>query len=166
MGRNGSHSSGSGTGRDFPPVFSWDWDGKRFIFVGVGREEIHFCGSGTGRDSFLWEWDGKRFIFVGVGREEIHFCGSGTGEVWEFTPVSPSNTHPAYTLWRKIRSFIVKERDTWQHTHIKPPLVDSQHRTAALSFTSSHRKQQTKAKANYQKHGRSYAPVWIYKALS
>ncbi len=40
MGRNGSHSSGSGTGRDFPPVFSWDWDGKRFIFVGVGRERF------------------------------------------------------------------------------------------------------------------------------
>ncbi len=40
MGGNGSHSSGSGTGRDFPPVFSWDWDGKRFIFVGVGRERF------------------------------------------------------------------------------------------------------------------------------
>ncbi len=26
VGGNGSHSSGSG--RDFPPVFSWDWDGK------------------------------------------------------------------------------------------------------------------------------------------
>ncbi len=38
MGGNGSHSSGSGTGRDFTPVFSWDWDGK---------------------DSFLWEWDGR-----------------------------------------------------------------------------------------------------------
>ncbi len=60
MGGNGSHSSGSGTGRDFPPVFSWDWDGKRLIFVGVGRE---------------------RLLFVGLGREEINFCGSGTGEV-------------------------------------------------------------------------------------
>ncbi len=40
MGGNGSHSSGSGTGRDFPPVFSWDWDGKRLIFVGVGRERF------------------------------------------------------------------------------------------------------------------------------
>ncbi len=28
------------TGRDFPPVYSWDWDGKRFIFVGVGRERF------------------------------------------------------------------------------------------------------------------------------
>ncbi len=37
---NGSHSSGRGTGRDFPPVFSWDWDGKRFIFVGVRRERF------------------------------------------------------------------------------------------------------------------------------
>ncbi len=35
---NGSHFSGSGTGRDFPPVF----------FVGLGREEINFCGSGMG----------------------------------------------------------------------------------------------------------------------
>ncbi len=33
VGGNGSHSSGSGTGRDFPPVFSWDWDGKRLKFV-------------------------------------------------------------------------------------------------------------------------------------
>ncbi len=40
MGGNGSHSSGSGTGRDFPPVFSWDWDGKRLFFVGVGRERF------------------------------------------------------------------------------------------------------------------------------
>ncbi len=40
MGGNGSHSSGSGTGRDFPSVFSWDWDGKRLIFVGVGRERF------------------------------------------------------------------------------------------------------------------------------
>ncbi len=24
----------------FPPVFSWDWDGKRFIFVGVGQERF------------------------------------------------------------------------------------------------------------------------------
>ncbi len=40
VGGNGSHSSGSGTGRDFPPVFSWDWDGKRYIFVGVGRERF------------------------------------------------------------------------------------------------------------------------------
>ncbi len=40
VGGNGSHSSGSGTGRDFPPVFSWDWDGKRLIFVGVGRERF------------------------------------------------------------------------------------------------------------------------------
>ncbi len=24
----------------FPPVFSWDWDGKRLIFVGVGRERF------------------------------------------------------------------------------------------------------------------------------
>ncbi len=31
VGGNGSHSSGSG--RDFPPVFSWDWDGKRLKFV-------------------------------------------------------------------------------------------------------------------------------------
>ncbi len=28
------------TGRDIPPVFSWDWDGKRYIFVGVGRERF------------------------------------------------------------------------------------------------------------------------------
>ncbi len=28
------------TGRDFPPVFSWDWDGMRLIFVGVGRERF------------------------------------------------------------------------------------------------------------------------------
>ncbi len=40
MGGNGSHSSGSGTGRYFPLVFSWDWDGKRLIFVGVGRERF------------------------------------------------------------------------------------------------------------------------------
>ncbi len=40
MGGNGSHSSGSGTGWDFPPVFLWDWDGKRLIFVGVGRERF------------------------------------------------------------------------------------------------------------------------------
>ncbi len=40
VGGNGSHSSGSGTGQDFPPVFSWDWDGKRLIFVGVGRERF------------------------------------------------------------------------------------------------------------------------------
>ncbi len=40
VGGNGSHSSGSGTGRDFPPVFSWDWDGKRYIFVGVRRERF------------------------------------------------------------------------------------------------------------------------------
>ncbi len=39
VGGNGSHSSGSGTGRDFPPVFSWDWDGKRLIFVGRERFE-------------------------------------------------------------------------------------------------------------------------------
>ncbi len=39
-GVGGSHSSGSGTGRDFPPVFSWDWDGKRLFFVGVGRERF------------------------------------------------------------------------------------------------------------------------------
>ncbi len=24
------------------------------FFVGLGREEIHFCGSETGRDTFLW----------------------------------------------------------------------------------------------------------------
>ncbi len=24
----------------FPQFFSWDWDGKRFIFVGVGRERF------------------------------------------------------------------------------------------------------------------------------
>ncbi len=29
-----------GTGRDFPPVFSWDSDGKRLIFVGVGWERF------------------------------------------------------------------------------------------------------------------------------
>ncbi len=29
-----------GTGRDFPPVFSWDWDGMGLIFVGVGRERF------------------------------------------------------------------------------------------------------------------------------
>ncbi len=40
MGGNGSHSSGSGRDRDFPPVFSWDWVGKRLIFVGVGRERF------------------------------------------------------------------------------------------------------------------------------
>ncbi len=41
VGENGSHSSGSGTGRDFPPIFSWDWDGTRFFFfVGVGREKF------------------------------------------------------------------------------------------------------------------------------
>ncbi len=28
------------TGWDFPTVFSWDWDGKRLIFVGVGRERF------------------------------------------------------------------------------------------------------------------------------
>ncbi len=39
-GGNGSHSSGSGTRQDFPPVFSWDWDGKRLFFVGVGRERF------------------------------------------------------------------------------------------------------------------------------
>ncbi len=27
-------------GRDFPPVFSWDWDGTRFFSVGVGRERF------------------------------------------------------------------------------------------------------------------------------
>ncbi len=31
VGGNGSHSSGSGTGWDFPPVFSWDWVGKRLF---------------------------------------------------------------------------------------------------------------------------------------
>ncbi len=40
VGGNESHSSGSETGWDFPPVFSWDWDGKRLIFVGVGREKF------------------------------------------------------------------------------------------------------------------------------
>ncbi len=40
VGGNGSHSSGSGRDRDFPPVFSWDWVGKRLIFVGVGRERF------------------------------------------------------------------------------------------------------------------------------
>ncbi len=40
VGGNGSHSSGSGRDRDFPPVFSWDWVGKRYIFVGVGRERF------------------------------------------------------------------------------------------------------------------------------
>ncbi len=40
VGGNGSHSSGIGTGQDFPPVFSWDWDGTRFFFVGVGRERF------------------------------------------------------------------------------------------------------------------------------
>ncbi len=25
---------------DFPPVFSWDWDGTRFFSVGVGRERF------------------------------------------------------------------------------------------------------------------------------
>ncbi len=40
VGGNESHFSGSGTGRDFPPVFSWDWVGKRLIFVGVGRERF------------------------------------------------------------------------------------------------------------------------------
>ncbi len=103
----------------------------------MGGNGSHSSGSGTGFPPSF---------FVGLGREEIKVCGIGTGEVWEFTPVSPSNTHPAYTLWRKIRSFIVKETDTWQHTHIKPPLVDSQHRTAALSFTSSHRKHKRKQK--------------------
>ncbi len=29
-----------GVGRDFPPVFSWDWDGKTLKFVGVGRERF------------------------------------------------------------------------------------------------------------------------------
>ncbi len=29
-----------GVERDFPPVFSWDWYGKRLIFVGVGRERF------------------------------------------------------------------------------------------------------------------------------
>ncbi len=55
MGGNGSHSSGSGTGRDFPPVFSWDWDGTRFFSVGVGRERFEnplpchplMCGLGA-----------------------------------------------------------------------------------------------------------------------
>ncbi len=41
VGVNGSHSSGSGTG--FSPSF----------FVGLGREEIHFCGSETGE---VWEF--------------------------------------------------------------------------------------------------------------
>ncbi len=40
VGGNGSHSSLSGRDRDFPPVFSWDWVGKRYIFVGVGRERF------------------------------------------------------------------------------------------------------------------------------
>ncbi len=26
--------------RIFPQFFSWDWDGKRLIFVGVGRERF------------------------------------------------------------------------------------------------------------------------------
>ncbi len=43
VGGNGSHSSGSGTGCDFPPSF----------FVGLGREEINFCGSETGE---VWEF--------------------------------------------------------------------------------------------------------------
>ncbi len=37
VGGNGSHSSGSGTGRDFPPIFPG---------IGMGRD--FFCGSGTG----------------------------------------------------------------------------------------------------------------------
>ncbi len=40
VGGNGSHSSGIGAVWDFPPVISWDWDGTRFFFVGVGRERF------------------------------------------------------------------------------------------------------------------------------
>ncbi len=40
---NGSHSSGIWMGWDFPPVFSWNWDGTGcfiYFFVGVGRERF------------------------------------------------------------------------------------------------------------------------------
>ncbi len=39
MGGNGSHSSGSGTGRDFPQFFRGIGTG-RYYFVGVGRERF------------------------------------------------------------------------------------------------------------------------------
>ncbi len=45
-------------------------------------------------------------IFMGLGREEIHFCGSGMGEVWEFTPVSPSNTDTATFPTKHERTYI------------------------------------------------------------
>ncbi len=28
VGGNGSYSTGSGKGQDFPPIFSWEWDGR------------------------------------------------------------------------------------------------------------------------------------------
>ncbi len=40
------------------------------FFVGLGREEIHSSGSGTGR-VFSWDWDGKRFILPGVEWERF-----------------------------------------------------------------------------------------------
>ncbi len=62
-----------------------EWEGMGVILPGV---------DGTGfSPSFL----------VGLGREEINFCGSGTGEVWEFTPVSPSN----------VQCFTDGKPDTW-----------------------------------------------------
>ncbi len=57
--RNGSHSSGSGMG--YSPNFP----------VALGRDEICFRGSGTGRDLFSWHWDGTRFVFVGLGWERF-----------------------------------------------------------------------------------------------
>ncbi len=66
VGGNGSHSSGSGTGRDFPPVFSWDWDGKRLKFV------MHFgnrrWAPGLMRH-LAWETRSQRLTFS-------HYLGS------------------------------------------------------------------------------------------
>ncbi len=45
VGGNGSHSSGTGTERDFPPAVLWDWDG-------TGQDLFLFL-------YFLWEWDGR-----------------------------------------------------------------------------------------------------------
>ncbi len=44
VGGNGSHSSGSGTGWNFPPVF----------FVGLGREEIKVCDAFWKQEMSPW----------------------------------------------------------------------------------------------------------------
>ncbi len=66
VGGNGSHSFGSGTGRDFPPVFSWDCDGKRLKFV------MHFgnrrWAPGLMRH-LAWETRSQRLTFS-------HYLGS------------------------------------------------------------------------------------------